>query len=297
MGTVIKTTGICMDKDIHSLIELSSRAAESCIAQAGLNRDEINLIISTGVFRDGNIIEPAMAPLIQKRLGINLQYNEKSRTFAFDILNGPCGLLSAIQTADAMLANGNKKNALIVSSDVHPSKSVVSTFPYRPIGTAMLLEWTHNPEKGFKAIEFRTSPSGYVGVKGIVDFRTDKVNAGKTLDILIEPDYPEKLRAYASKAIEGLLDQYKSRFNLDLRSIKLITTHPWKGFGPEISQAIGLNGNSGDCLYEKYGHLHSASLSVSYHDACINGRLQEGDRVAFVAASAGLSVGVGLYFA
>jgi len=297
MGTIIKATGICQDKDIHSLVELAASAGEECIAQAGTDKKDINMIISTGVFRDSNIVEPAMAPLIQKRLGINLRYDEDHRTFAFDIINGACGLLSAIQAADAMLANGVMQNALIVSSDVHPSKSTVSGFPYSSIGAAILLEWSDNPGKGFHAIDFMTSPPGYVGMKGLVNITEQGLDSGRSLEILIEPDYPEKLLAFSSKAIMTLLDRYKHEFKLDGKSIKLITTHPWKGFGPEISQAIGFDSHPVDCLYEKYGNPHSASLSVAYHDACSRGMVHEGDRIAFLAAGSGLNVGVGLYFA
>jgi 3-oxoacyl-[acyl-carrier-protein] synthase-3 len=88
MGTIIRSTGICKDPSNLSILDLAESAGEQCIASAGIDKKDIDLVISTGIYRDDNVVEPAMAALIQQRLGINLKIDWNHRTFAFDILNG-----------------------------------------------------------------------------------------------------------------------------------------------------------------------------------------------------------------
>ena len=71
MGVIIKETAISNNGYITSSIEHAVVASEACIKRAGIDRNDIDLIINIGLYREENISEPAMAPLIQKRLGIN----------------------------------------------------------------------------------------------------------------------------------------------------------------------------------------------------------------------------------
>jgi 3-oxoacyl-[acyl-carrier-protein] synthase III len=296
MGTVITSTGIYQNGKSLSFIDLAATAAEQCLARAKVDKQEIDLLISTGIYRDHNVLEPAMAALVQQRLGMNLHMSTDHKTFAFDILNGSCGLLSATQAAGAMLANGKIRRVLIVSSDVHPSKSVVKDFPYSSIGAAMLLEWSDDPAKGFQAIDFKTSPSHYVGIKGCIDLRRRGFSAMKSVDVHIEPDYTERMYHFTVETIKDLLNHYKKRFAVSTAMLKLVPTHLWRDFGRSISQHLGLRACHPECLYKKYGNPNSAALTIAYHEALTSGRIHPGDKLMFLAASSGLNVGAGLYF-
>ena len=130
MGAVIKSTAICLDQDTHSIIELAARAGEDCIKRSGKEKKEISLIINVGVFRDKNIMEPAIVTLIQQRMGVNLILEDtRYHTFAFDMLNGAGGMLNAAQAVSALLANGDAQCALILGGDVHPSRNQNEAFP------------------------------------------------------------------------------------------------------------------------------------------------------------------------
>ena len=58
----------------------------------------MGVLVHTGVYRDENICEPAMAPFIQRRVGANpaLPPLGAPGTFSFDLVNGGCGFLSAV---------------------------------------------------------------------------------------------------------------------------------------------------------------------------------------------------------
>ena len=83
--------------------------------------------------------------------------------------------------------------------------------------------------------------------------------------------------------------------SVDQSKIKLVSTHPWKGFAKKVASSAGLNGHPVECLYEKYGNPNSSALMVAYHDAYNTGRLKKGDNILFLSASAGLNVIAGLY--
>ncbi len=296
MGAVIQSTSICTDQDTHSIIELAARAGEDCIRQSGKQKKEISLMINVGIFRDKNIMEPAMVTLIQQRMGINLTLEDpRYHTFAFDMLNGSGGMLNAAQAADALLANGDAQCALILGGDVHPSRTKMKHFPYNAVGAAMLLERSNDPDEGFQTIEMKTSADDYIGSRAFFDINKSGVDSIKTMNFDYEPDYAERLTAFTVKAIQELLEHYRKNHSVQQSNIKLVSTHPWKGFAKKVAVSAGLNGHPVECLYEKYGNPHSSALMVAYHDAHHAGRLKKGDNILFLSASAGLNVVAGFY--
>ena len=61
MGVVIRETGISTDVTLHDSIEHAVRAGSACIDAAGIDRNDIGLVINVGIYRTDNIIEPANA--------------------------------------------------------------------------------------------------------------------------------------------------------------------------------------------------------------------------------------------
>src|SRR5262245_32160042 len=123
MGTFIKATGVSTDPSVGSSIAHAVLAAKACLAAAKVGPEQIDMLINVGVYRDKNMVEPSMAALIQKEIGIGpdvVKYPNHKPAFSFDLMNGACGLLSAVQAASAVIAAG-VEHVLIVSSDAHPS--------------------------------------------------------------------------------------------------------------------------------------------------------------------------------
>lgn len=141
MPTTILAAAANADLDTGSYFELATRAATTCLEQAGVAADQVGMLINAGVFRDQNISEPAVSALIQKRVGIGLEYRPgRVPAFSFDLMNGATGLLHAIATADCFLASGEVSYALLVAGDTHPStERHVDGFPYSTSAAAILL--------------------------------------------------------------------------------------------------------------------------------------------------------------
>src|ERR1700737_1405566 len=106
----------------HSALRLAVAAAKTCLERAGRDSDDVDLLINAGIYRDRNLAEPALAALIQEDIGANPEdpHDDAHGTFSFDISNGTCGVLTALQIADGFLRSRTIDRALIVASDANP---------------------------------------------------------------------------------------------------------------------------------------------------------------------------------
>ena len=295
MGIIIKATSIVESSKNQGSVELTVQAAKECIASAGISMEEIGILINLGIYKEDNIGEPAMAALIQKQLRLNTdpvkQSPAEKTTFCFDLLNGSCGFLNSMQVLEALMSNDQIKYALIVSSDVHPSRKQVSGFPYTPYGAAVIV--SHSTEnKGFGKLLIKTSESdGNMGVFGYHDFLKCGTEGRDHVVVEIDDDYINRLQEFTVKTIKEYVESEK----IDLSNVKLISSEPVKDFGKDIAKLIGLNEDLVVKIYETYGDPHTAALNIGYNLALNQNKINEGDKVLFVGASSGLTSACGLY--
>ncbi len=292
-GVVIKATGISTDVSLHDSVEHAVRAGSACIDAAGIDRNDISLVLNVGIYRNNNIVEPANASLIQNSLDINPMYIKGRTTFSFDILNGACGFLNAAQVAGAVLRTTDVKYVLIVSSDVHPSKEKVVNFPYRNIGAAALLEWSDDPQRGFQEIIFRTSRNGLEELESIVDLSVPgarRACAGQTLRKISRAS-DRFYRQDADRCLRGA--QGKTQPPIGRYHLRDLAAR--QGFWFPGYRDGGHAWKIGGMSVRKVRRPHSSALTIAYHEARASGDIEPGDQVVFVGASAGLTVSVGLY--
>jgi len=295
MGIIIKATSIVESSKNQGSVELTVQAAKECIASAGISMEDIGILINLGIYKEDNIGEPAMAALIQKQLRLNTdpvkQSPAEKTTFCFDLLNGSCGFLNSMQVLEALMSNDQIKYALIVSSDVHPSRKQVQEFPYTPYGAAVIV--SHSTEnKGFRKVLMKTSENdGSIGVFGYHDFLKCGTEGRDHVVVEIDDDYINRLQEFTVKTIKEYVESEK----IDLSNVKLISSEPVKDFGKDIAKLIGLNEDLVVKIYETYGDPHTAALNIGYNLALNQNKINEGDKVLFVGASSGLTSACGLY--
>jgi 3-oxoacyl-[acyl-carrier-protein] synthase III len=287
MGMMIKSTSTYDALDEFSSIQLAANAGAQCIAISGDSRSDIDLLINIGVYRDKNILEPAMASLIQKRLQLNndpLESRMTLQTFSFDLVNGIPSFINAIEIIDAMMQTGESTNALIVSSDTHPSRSKQDHFPFTPFGAAMLLCKDNGTRRPGQFI-YETASKGYSGLTGRASFQP---NGQNLLTIDIQDDYCEQALSFAVNAINKGIENKK----IDLSDITaVIASQPGKDFGRSVAKGIGLSPDLAIDTFEKYGDTCSSALILGYHTAIEQHLITVEDKVLFVAVGSGLSMG------
>lgn len=176
MGTIIERVEISEAgwRNRHSALRLAVAAAKRCLHRAGCDPDSIDLLINAGIYRDGNLGEPALAALIQEMIGANLHdpHTGEHGTFSFDVANGECGVLTALQIVDGFLRAGIIKAALIVASDANPGFGMSKHFPYSPVGSALLCRW-NDGDDGLGPVRWsaRTDGEGFCARVGFRDGR------------------------------------------------------------------------------------------------------------------------------
>ncbi|NKX86484.1 hypothetical protein [Nocardia coubleae] len=290
MGVRIRATGTSRSTDTHSIVEHSGRAARNCLEQAGIRPDQVGVLINTGIFRDSNTVEPAVAAMIQKAAGIGLDYGKNDpRTFSFDLMNGATGVVNAVQVAGAILATGTE-HVLIVAGDTHPSLTrsrADAEFPYATAGAALLLEHVEGAE-GFGPVHTVTAPGTPAG-QAYVDTATMGTVGRSLMTVEREPDFEDRVLAVAAEAGRAALVEAP-----DAR-VALIASTPSAHFPKRLADALGLDQNAVRTPDLTDGDPHTAALPLAYARATEDASLDGFTHILFVGAGAGPSAAATLY--
>lgn len=282
MGIVISS--VTTEIGGGSSIEQAASAARRAIAEAGTTPEQIDALINTGVYRDANMVEPAMSALIQQQAGIGLEYHSGDvPCLSFDLMNGACGILNAIQVSQALLEAPTVHRVLLVSGDAHPSKSPEPQpgFPIKPVGAAMLLEKVPSPA-GFGALHIsatdgRPAAEGFVRLAEMGTTGRSSIVVNRSADI-------EVLLHHAVSAAEEALEVAE----VALDRIVLICGRPVADFPALLARRLGIAPEA-VVADDTESDAHTSALPAAYLAARDCGKLDRADVALFVAAGAGPS--------
>jgi 3-oxoacyl-[acyl-carrier-protein] synthase-3 len=157
-------------------------------------------MINCGVYRDDHVCEPAIAAYIAHGLDLNIEFQGR-RTTAFDLLNGGCGMLNALQVADALLRSGEAQVAMVVASEIDSDRRPDPAFSYPPSGAAVLLDCTPRQGVGFGAFAFDTDEQQADRFRAVVSLRQKR---GR-LSLQRDPGLDELYLAGLGRAVEAVL--------------------------------------------------------------------------------------------
>ena len=287
MSIVIRSSGISEANNNIGYIEHAVMAASACLNNSTTGLDEIDLLVNVGNYRDNNLCEPSVAALIQHELGINLnplKYPVQSHTFSFDLMNGACGMLSALQVVHAILTAKGLTRAVIVSGDCHPSTKSSADFPIHHAGAALLLERSNR--EGFSQFSFQTTPS-FEGQSGYLDLETHKLQSRYSVSLEDSTDIEHQF-SFAQKVIQSHIEQH----NIEPSSTKLLVSHHDASLVNRLGSTLGMTLASGTTSLVDIGNIHTASLGFALHKSLQD--LEESN-VLCVSIGSGITVGCGLY--
>ncbi|WP_267241830.1 3-oxoacyl-ACP synthase III family protein [Streptomyces sp. PR69] len=306
MGVVIASTALCPADDTASAIGYAARAGGDCLTRAGLTPADVDVLINVGVYRDSNVSEPSVAALVQKRIGIHPDYARGpggSRTaFSFDLMNGACGTLNAVQAADALLATGSAERVLVVSADTHPSmdqaRAGTPAFPYASTGAALLLQ-RGDDALGFGRVHHRALPGPH-GVNGYLPVSEAGPHGRGAIAVDRDADVLERMLGLAADTARGCL---AAEYGTDRAEVTpaafdrtlLITSQPSPAFASSLAKRLGLPADAAVTVEGVHGDPHTSALAYGLRQAQDAGRLEGHDRILFLAVGAGLSSAASLY--
>ncbi len=290
MGTIIERVAIAHPRwrGRHSALHLAVAAGKDCLQRAGRNPHELDLVVNAGIYRDRNLGEPALAALIQDDIGANPEdpHTGAHGTFSFDIANGACGVLTALQIVDGFLRSGAIQLALVVASDADPGHGMSEHFPFSAAGAALLCRWTDedcglSPVSWVNAEESTGGDQAFTATVGFADSRN-------VLRFDRSGDMDERFAAAAAAAVCSCLAAQSAR----LADVDVIVAAP-AGHGYRTALSARLGVPSDEIVVADDQHMHTAALAAAFE------RQAEpqtpGTQVLFVVAGAGPTAGAALY--
>ncbi|BBY34133.1 non-ribosomal peptide synthetase [Mycolicibacter minnesotensis] len=160
-GIGMALPGSSPDAAKPSSIQFATDAAAACLADSGVERTDVGLVIHAGIYRDDFLSEPAVATLVAGEVGINAEPEsaDAPKTFAFDVLNGAVGFLNGCHVAAGMIGAGRTAHALVLASEVENNapESGYARNGITEMGSAIMLSPSHGPE-GFGRFVFGHHP-------------------------------------------------------------------------------------------------------------------------------------------
>jgi 3-oxoacyl-[acyl-carrier-protein] synthase III len=258
------------------------------------------MLINVGIYREDNMGEPALAALIQEDIGASLGQPPLGGrgTFSFDLLNGVCGVISAIQMESGLLRSGIIRLGAIVASDVAPDLENPRAARLRPTGGAMLLGWDDS-FAGFTDFSTETFPEYQeLFVSGLVwrerhGHRGQRRVTGRHQMVVEEdPGYHARLADCAEEATRRFL----RRLGMGLEEIDLLVPAPCAAdFLDTLRLRLGVPGDRVAYIAEDLEGSYTAGPIAALQAAIRSGRLGEARNTLMLAAGAGITVSLALY--
>lgn len=279
MGVVISSAAV----ESGGTSAVAQSAAAAVTALRG-DLAHVDAVINVGVYRDSNLVEPAISALIQQAAGIGLEYRPgDTPCLSFDLMNGACGVVNALGVATSLLAANPGGRVVIVSGDAHPSLRADADFAFVPVGGALVLE--NDPAApGFGPVGV-SAGTGAVTAQGFV--RLPEMGATGRSAVSVEQRVSvAELVAHAATAARDALDAAGT----SPAEVVLVTGRPTEDFPGALAETLGITTVVTD---EFDGDAHTSALTAAYTSVLAAGL---GDRpLLFATADAGPTAAAVLY--
>ena len=270
----------------HSALRLAVAATQGALREAGRKPEDADLLINAGLYHDRNLGEPALAPLIQGDADINRgdPHPGSVGTFSFDVANGGCGVLTALQIASGFLESRTIGTAVVVASDADPGRGLAPGFPYDPAAGALVCQWTDG-DRGLTSFRWHNSPDDGATFRATVGLEQRR----NVLVITEDPSFGEQVGEIAASVAQGVLEDYR----LSASDVDLVVASPAQpAFTKTLSAQLGI---PEDRMVTGSQALHTVAFVAALDLAVGRGRMLRGDTVLFVCGAAGLTAGAAIY--
>jgi 3-oxoacyl-[acyl-carrier-protein] synthase-3 len=296
MATVVSAASCAAPagREASAVADLAGRAAKDCLSRARLSPEQVSVLINVGVYRENNTFEPAIGALVQREVGINLDYTAAatpSPGFSLDLMNGACGVLNAVQVAQVLLDTGSADRVLITAADVHPTGRAHSDpdYPYRDFGAALLLARCAGSGSvsgpGFGPVGV-SSPGAASTTVGFLRTAGMGESGRGRITVRRDEDFAEQVLAVAARTVA----EYGRAGDLDPDRVVLIASGPTADFPHRLAERVGLDRSRvlDGVRPDRSGRLpHTAAPILGYLEAVARGLPRHDETLVLVSDGAG----------
>lgn len=284
----VKTRHWAADEETNA--SMGAAAAREAIAQAGLQPQDIDLILNASGSQEQAI--PDGGPLLQRALGL-----EESGIPCFSIHSTCLSFINALQVGASLIMMGSHQHVLVCTSEI-ASRALNFNEPE----SASLLG------DAAAAVVLRRAPAGSSAQFLAYKFSTygegaylTAVNGGGTrkhpnrpgtvpTDNLFTMDGPQVLRRVMRHS-PAFLEQLRPGLSTGLGSINMVVPHQASLIGIKMLRLFRWPEEKIATTIEWMGNCIAASVPATLYDAVQKGQIQRGDEVLLVGSGAGLSLG------
>jgi 3-oxoacyl-[acyl-carrier-protein] synthase-3 len=259
--------------------DLALNASLSAINMAGIDRNEIDLIIVATTTPD--LTFPSTATILQKKLDI-------IGGFAFDVQAVCCGFVYALNIADNFIKTGQIKTALVVGAE-----TMTKILDWNDRATCILF----GDGAGAVVLQANEGENGILNCQLHSDGKYGNLlntTGGVSFNQRVGNIYmegKEVFRIAVNKMSECILENLK-KCNLTTEDIDLFIPHQANvriidGVGDKLK----LSKEKVIVTLEKQGNTSAASVPIALDYALRNNRIKDGDIVVLDALGGGLTWG------
>lgn len=293
---------------------MGARAAEKAIADAGIQKEEVDFIIFATLSPD--YFFPGCGVLVQRELGIS-----DTEVGALDIRNQCSGFVYGLSVADQYIKTGAYKNILLIGAEMH-SMGLDFTTRGRNVSVifgdgagAVILQPTEAEDQGVLTSHLHSdgrhaeelaflSPGchgGYHGAKelyGFSDSTFDTVFVTQKMldDALIYPHMNGKyVFKFAVQKFPAVIMEALGTAGYQPSDLNMLIPHQANlRISQFVQKVLKLNDDQVFNNIQKYGNTTAASIPIALSEARDEGKIKRGDLVCLAAFGSGFTWGASL---
>jgi len=300
MGTVIDMVSVAQPRFSFcpgNSIRLSVRAARKCLHDAGAVNSDIGLLINTGIYRYRNTGEPAIAALIQDKITSQkpdrTAAGNSGNTFSFDLNNGGCGLLTAIEIVHGSISHGEISSGMVVTGDSEPFYGLSEKFSFAAAAAAIILSGTAD-SRGFSLFRTYSFPEYSDELVSRTSFsnRGWKRKGRNILDVAQKESYTGLCVDCAERSLFRFLDecgQNPDEINL------IIPSQGPMGFANKLNSRLGMKNSFIELTKIRNKVLHTAGAAFALKRVWDDKRFKKSKNIIFLTIGSGINVSITLY--
>jgi 3-oxoacyl-[acyl-carrier-protein] synthase-3 len=291
---IIRRTGIKerhVSEDNEYTTDISVKAANKAIENAGINAEEIDLIILATVSPD--YYTPSCACVVQNKIGA-------VNAAAFDFNAACSSFVTGMVIADQFIKSGMYKTIMVICADV-----LTKVTDYQDRATCVLfgdaagavILQADEGCRGILASELGADGSGAELITSLAvkndESEAEKRVAGRKETIWMAG---QAVMKFAVKAMSEASDRVLEKAGLTYDDIKIVVPH--QANYRIVESAVKRMGIGQDKVYlnvHKNGNTSSSCIPVALAELEEEGRLERGDKILIVGFGGGLTWGAAIF--
>ena len=267
---------------------LSAIAAKRAIAVAGLEPDDIDIILVATLTPDYWM--PSTGALVKEAIG-------NTTAAAMDVMAACSGFVYAYSVADSYIRSGMFKNALVIGAETLSRfldySDRATCILFGDGAGAVVLSASDEEGGGLQGLEMTTDPDGAYMI-WLPSGGSRSPASGQTLargEHYVRMEGKETYR-YATKTMATTALKAIERAGWQPEEIDLFIPHQANvRIIESVAKGLGLPMEKMFVNLDRYGNTSAASVPIALAEAVDSGRIQVGDKVVLVAFGAGLTSG------